>query len=96
MQTFSVVQNFNILLFFYSFNVSFSQIDSQNAALYGQATQSSPYSLNNIAFFSIDGDYTTHSHTLLTEGQVNWLKIDLLHIFQKGEIRTTVHQTLEG
>ena len=70
----------------YIFHVSFSQTDSRNAALNGQATQSSTYALDKIASFSIDGDYTTNSHTLLT-GEKNWLKIDLLHIFQKGEIK---------
>ena len=82
--------------FIYFFNVSFSQTDSRNAALNGQATQASTYSLNNIASFSIDGDYTTHSHTLLTEGEVNWLKIDLIHIFQKGEIKIYNSQTNSG
>ena len=70
----------------YIYHVSFSQTDSQNAALNGKATQSSTYA-GKIASLSIDGNYTTNSHTLLTVGVVNWLKIDLLHIFQKGEIK---------
>ena len=75
--------NFALLFF----NVSFFQTDSRNAALNGKASQSSTYSPSDNASLSIDGDYNTTSHTLSKTGQINWLKIDLNHIFEKGEIK---------